>query len=223
MKYPRTYHLPNSEGLTKDDKLIPLHDLRAMQSKEVVVTEKMDGENTTITKDSTWARSLDSTHHVSRSWLKQFASTFQHEIPESYRLCGENLYAKHSIFYDSLPSYFLLFSVWDGTRCLSWDDTEEWAKLLGIEIAPVLYRGEWNKEKIEACFSDKSLYGPEQEGYVVRIADSFEHSPGEPFKWIAKWVRKDHVQANTHWMDTEITPNLLSHEPAKSYTSNGGQ
>ena len=45
-KYPRTYHLPFSPGFTSDDKV--LKDDSYFRGKEIVVTEKMDGENVSI-------------------------------------------------------------------------------------------------------------------------------------------------------------------------------
>lgn len=52
----------------------------------------------------------------SRDWIKALHGQIAHEIPEGWRLCGENLYARHSIAYDALPSYFTLFSIWDAVR-----------------------------------------------------------------------------------------------------------
>ena len=46
VKYPRTYHLPYSKGYTSDDKVLTSDN--QFQTMDVVVTEKMDGENTTI-------------------------------------------------------------------------------------------------------------------------------------------------------------------------------
>lgn len=43
IKYPRTPHLPFSEGMTKDDRV--WKDMHYFDQTEVVVTEKMDGEN----------------------------------------------------------------------------------------------------------------------------------------------------------------------------------
>ncbi|MEL7307213.1 MAG: RNA ligase family protein, partial [Pseudomonadota bacterium] len=41
-------------------------------------------------------------------------------------MCGENLYARHSISYNNLPSYFMAFSVWNElNQCLSWQDTKQ--------------------------------------------------------------------------------------------------
>ena len=57
-KYPRTPHLPFSPGGTKDDRR--LRDINCFVGKEVVVTEKMDGENTSIYRDYYHARSINS-------------------------------------------------------------------------------------------------------------------------------------------------------------------
>lgn len=42
-KYPRTYHLPWSPGVSEDDKTIS--DISIFRDSEVVVSEKLDGEN----------------------------------------------------------------------------------------------------------------------------------------------------------------------------------
>jgi hypothetical protein len=67
IKYPRTLHLPWSPGVSSDDRV--LHDLSCFTNKEVVVTTKMDGENTTLYADVFHARSIDGRHHSSRDWL----------------------------------------------------------------------------------------------------------------------------------------------------------
>lgn len=106
-KYPRTPHLPFSPGVGGDDKI--LKDLSTLRGRDCVVTLKMDGENTSLYTNGFHARSLDGRHHPSRDWLKAYYATFAHEIPQGWRICGENLYARHSLAYDALPSYFLGF------------------------------------------------------------------------------------------------------------------
>lgn len=201
-KYPRTRHAPWSRTIGDDDKVHT--SMEQFHGKEVVVTEKMDGENFSGYKDYYHARSLDSRQHESRNWIKQYFSTFQHNIPEGYRICGENLYAKHSIAYDNLESYFYGFSIWNEKNvALSWDETIEWFELLGIVPVPVLYRGIYDEDLI------KKLYNPNanMEGYVIRISDSI---PYEQFgQYVAKFVRKNHVTTNEHWMYSEIIPNKL--------------
>jgi len=206
-KYPRTYHLPWSLGSTSDDKI--LSSVNQFVGKEVVVTVKIDGENTSIYKDHIHARSLDSKNNVSRNWLKNFAQNFQQDIPEEYRLCGENLFAKHSINYKNLKSYFYLFSVWNKEICLDWDSTIEWASLLGVEVVPVIYRGLWDEKIIRDLYSEKFLDN-EMEGYVVRSTDSF--SIDDFSTNVAKFVRKNHVQTEDHWMNQDIVRNEIKKE-----------
>ncbi|WP_444997397.1 RNA ligase family protein [Aliikangiella sp. IMCC44359] len=123
-KYPRTPHLPWSPGATRDD--IRCVDSKIFEDRMVVVTEKMDGENATLYKNHMHARSIDSRHHPSRDWLKKFHASIAYNIPAGWRICGENLFAQHSIAYKNLSSYFYGFSIWnEDNDCLSWKDTLE--------------------------------------------------------------------------------------------------
>jgi len=91
-KYPRTPHLSFSSGINEDDVKLDRHSI--FNNCQVVVTEKLDGENTTLYRDYIHARSLDSRHHPSRAWVKALQASIGHEIPEGWRICGENLYAR---------------------------------------------------------------------------------------------------------------------------------
>lgn len=206
-KYPRTLHLPWSPGASDDDKI--LESVEHFQGREVVVTEKLDGENTSMYQDHYHARSTDSKNHPSRNFVKQIWGRVRHDIPFGYRLCGENVYAVHSIKYTALPEYFMLFTVYDPTNlCLSWDETVEWAKLLDLPAVPVLYRGVWDEEKVRACWTGKSLFGGDQEGYVVRVADAFPWA--DHHMHFAKYVRAGHVTTDEHWMSQPVVPNQLA-------------
>ena len=202
IKYSRTFHLPWSLGVTDDDKVIP--SVKIFEGRQVVVTEKMDGENTSMYSHAFHARSLDSKHHYTRDWVKQFWASIARDIPENWRVCGENMYAKHSIEYTNLESYFYGFSVWnEKNEALSWDDTLDWFKLLGITPVPVLYRGIWNEKVIKSLWNKGDTF----EGYVVRSEDSFAY---DDFKSnVAKFVRPNHVTTDTHWKFGVITPNKL--------------
>jgi len=198
-KYPRTYHLPWSDGKTSDDKTLP--NVSHFEDLDVVVTVKMDGENTTLYRDYFHARSLDGRDHPSRSWMKNFHSTFKHQIPENYRICGENLFAKHSIKYNNLKSYFYCFSVWVDEKCLSWEDTVSFCEFFGIITVPILYCGRFDEHLF------KNINIGDDEGYVVRNSNSFDY--GDFGKNVAKFVRKNHVQTNQHWQYSEIEKNVL--------------
>jgi len=202
-KYPRTPHLPWSPGSNSDDKI--LKDTSHFEGKRVVVTEKFDGENTSLYCDYLHARSIDSAHHPSRDWVKGYHACFSHFIPEGWRICGENLYATHSIEYSSLESYFLAFSIWDNEICLDYDQFEEWCGLLSLSTPQTLYLGLWDEDIIKNL--EKDLDTTRVEGYVVRLFDSFFYQ--DFHKSVAKWVRTGHVQTDKHWMFSKIVTNKV--------------
>lgn len=205
VKYPRTYHLPWSENIHDDDRM--LKSLDHFVGREVVVTVKMDGENTTMYSDGIHARSVDGRGHSSRDWVKNFHSTIAHDIPKDWRICGENMFAKHSIAYENLESYFYGFSIWNEyNECLTVDDTNTWFTLLGITPVEVLYRGIFD-EKIIRGLWDKSEW-ENCEGYLVRNTTKFSYRNFR--NNVAKFVREGHVQTVKHWMHGQaIVPNKL--------------
>jgi hypothetical protein len=201
-KYPRTPHVAWSPGIAADDLKQSKGSL--FDGKDVVVTEKMDGENTTMYSDYIHARSLSSMNHPSRNWVKQLHASLGLGIPTDWRICGENLYARHSIAYDELESYFYLFSVWnEHNECLSWDETVEWAQRLHLPLPKVLYKGVWDKKIIQSLRVD-----PERsEGYVIRLADRFTYE--EFGTSTAKWVRRNHIQTDDQWRHSKVITNTL--------------
>ena len=208
VKYPRTYHLAWSPGKTSDDRT--MEDPTAeFGEAEVVVTEKMDGENTTMYRDYLHARSIDYAPHRSRDYVKALHGRIAVDIPEGWRVCGENLYGVHSIAYEELPAYLLVFSIWnERNECLPWDETVLWATLLDLQAVPVLYRGPWNEAAVRALDNaTTSQLGGDREGYVVRLAGGFHYRAFR--RSVAKYVRKNHVQTDDHWKTQEVVPNKL--------------
>lgn len=205
VKYPRTPHLPWSEGATSDDKVVK--GVAQFEGRQVVVTEKMDGENTTMYRDQIHARSLDGKGGEDRAWVTQLWSQIRFDIPMGWRICGENLWACHSVHYTGLKSYFYGFSIWDeGNNALSWDDTAEYFGMLGIVSAPVIYQGVWDEAAIRSLSKGMNL--EQTEGYVVRLADSFHYDNFGAS--VAKFVRKGHVQTDKHWRTQKFVPNSLA-------------
>jgi len=210
VKYPRTYHFPWSENLQNDDRM--MDDVSNFIGKEVIVTIKKDGENTSCYFDGyVHARSIDSSNHPSRNYIKNILGSVYYELPEGWRICAENVYAKHSIKYMNLDSYLLVFSIWnEKNQCLSWDETVEWCELLGLKTVQPIYCGIWDEAKIKGLWETiKHGYDGEQfeEGYVVRVTDSFNY--GEFRKCVGKFVRKDHVQTHAFWLKQKLEPNEL--------------
>lgn len=217
IKYPRTPHLPYSPGASSDDKKLTQQQFESnFRSKFLVYSEKLDGENITMAQDWIHARSLDSLHHPSRDYLKSLWGRIRWMIPDGMRVHGEYLYAKHSIKYDQLPDYFVVFAVsWDNSGCedeadafLSVWDTEFWAESLGLPCARFLSVNIGFLERMSKS-GIRSLYNStgECEGFVVRNKEQFPVS--EFSQNAAKFVRANHVQTDQHWMYSEIKRNRL--------------
>jgi hypothetical protein len=204
IKYPRTFHFPWSPNLQNDDRM--LQSTEGWEGTEVVVTEKMDGEGTTFYHGDLHARSLEFEPRPDRTFIKAIHATVAHDIPEGYRICGENMTAVHSIRYTDLPSYFLMFNIWDGLTCLSWAETCEWAAMLGLWTVPLIYWGPYSDDLCkELC--DK-INPVTQEGLVVRPARAF-HMREYPYV-VGKCVRHKHVTTDQHWAKKAVEFNGLS-------------
>ena len=210
-KYPRTYHLPFSPGATSDDKKLSSSYFDLFRDREVVITEKLDGENSALTRENVYSRS----HTVpTRSpWsINLWGNTGIHwkikdAIGSKEILYGENLYGIHSIEYSHLPAYFFLFAIRDDERWYSWNEIVEYAALLDLPTVPELYRGTFNdqgqfEKMIENLVTQPSTFGHTREGVVVRIADEFPiiYCGEYNFQFnVAKYVRANHVQTDEHW------------------------
>lgn len=207
-KYPKTFHFSWSENLKNDDRMLPNDNI--FVGKEVVVTCKLDGECSGLSQKHCHARSLDGLDHPSRHWLKSFHGQLRHNIPKDWEIFGENLYACHSIFYPKLTTFFYVFGIVnDKGFFLSWDEMKEFCDILGIETVPLLWRGIWDIDKVKKCYPTHNYFSAEQEGYVVRTADSFDYNDFE--NNVGKFVRSDHIKTNKHWLKNWF-PNRLKDE-----------
>ena len=218
MKYPRTYHLPYSPGATKDDKKLQDDWFSWFMGEEIVITEKLDGENIHMNQKDCYARSDGA---PTRSpWSRNIWDPndglywkIKSLIGSNETLFGENLYGEHSIHYNKLKEYFHLFAANDGVNWYSWDSVKMFAAIIGIPHVPELWRGvvaDENSLKTLVDFYTKepSIYGDTREGVVIRITDSF---PLDDFKhYVCKWVRKDHVNTSIHWTKTWKVAKLIS-------------
>lgn len=204
IKYPKTFHFDFSDSLQNDDRR--LETLDSFKGRDVVVMEKLDGENSTIYKDYYHPRSVTDDGHPSRNWLKGFIPKFQYLMHDDFRICGENMYAEHSIRYENLDTFFYVFSVWGNfdNQCYDWDRTENICLNLGLKTVPVLYRGKFDYDLIKTIY--QGLDFNQQEGIVVRVSDEFHYDDFQTH--VAKAVRPKHVATDEHWKKT-WKPNKL--------------
>lgn len=201
-KYGRTYHLPWSPGTTSDDRISK--SVESLLGIDIVVTEKLDGENCGMTDGGVYARSHAT--FTTSAWSREVRALHKQEIENSLGegvfLFGENMEGIHSIEYLNLTSYFYIFGVRDNGIWIPWSKVEEYSYLLDLPTVPVLFRGKVETEKelkdlTEDLVSQPSALGGNREGIVVRNAGEFSN---EDFGTnVMKWVRKNHVKTDTHW------------------------
>lgn len=200
-KYNRTYHLPFSPGNTSDDKIAS--SVSNLLNTRIVITEKVDGENTAMTSSGVYARSH--AEFTKSGWSKevrQIHSLVKDSIPENMFIFGENMEGIHSIEYLNLDSYFYVFGIRENNLWYSWDEVEDWCYLLDLKHVPILFEGIIETEKqleeiVSSLVKGKSKLGGELEGIVIRKREQFFDS--EFSLNVQKWVRENHVTTDEHW------------------------
>lgn len=204
IKYPKTCHLPFSQKISSDDKILPNIDV--FKNKNIIITIKYDGENITLYQDYIHSRSLDFTNHSYRDWIKKFHSTLKYSIPTNWRICGEYLYATHKIKYNNLKSYFYGFSVYDEHNiCLSWDDTLYIFNQLNIIPVETIYQGIFDINHIENLLKNNIIL--QNEGFVIRNFSSFKYNDFNLN--VAKFVNKTFNNNNENFLHSKININTL--------------
>lgn len=154
IKYPRTRHVQGSRFQHGDHDLeaVPWSDL---SGRYLVVEEKMDGSNVGVSFDDEANILLQSRGHYLRGGprekqyelLKQWTACHSDSLycilGTRYVMYGEWLYAKHTIFYDALPHYFMEFDVLDteNNTFLSTTRRKELLKDLPVTSVRVLCEG----------------------------------------------------------------------------------
>lgn len=218
-KYPRTFHLPWSPGATSDDKR--LDSAKHFVGIPLVITEKLDGGNLCITKREVYARSHSTpVQGKMYSFAKTAQSIIGPHLDDGVSVFFEYCAWVHSIAYTDLPSYLLMIGARDDGETAgeeswwyNWDMPDSLnvvglaAELqmktgFNIPTVPDLWQGTVKSvEDLEAITTQfatqKSVYGPDREGIVVRTAQGFASFD----RSVAKWVRKDHVTSDEHWMN----------------------
>lgn len=146
-KYPRTYHLPWSEGATNDDRIS--HSIDSFLNTDIIITEKLDGENCGMTNNGVYARSH--TVFTTSPWSVEVRNIhnmyIRNNLTDGFFIFGENMEGIHSIEYTNLTSYFYIFAIRDNNIWLSWDDVEFYSKLLNLPTVPVLFKGSVDSEE----------------------------------------------------------------------------
>ena len=153
-KYPRTPHIEGSRLQPGDEDLsqIPFDGIKG---RYLVIEEKVDGANSAISFDAGGELLLQSRGHyltggyrerhynLMKQWATAHRDAFYQVLGSKYIMYGEWVYAKHTVFYDALPHYFLEFDILDRETGIFLDTQtrHEMLKDLPVVSVPVLGRG----------------------------------------------------------------------------------
>jgi hypothetical protein len=218
-RYPRTYHLPYSPGVTRDDRVMT-DGTQHLLGVPLVLTEKMDGSNVILRRDGVFSRAR---WHESMNPLRAVHAQIAYLIPEGLDVAGEWLFAVHSIRYDALRAWYQVFGVFDASRetFLAWADVERIAADLGLVTVPVLERDlrvddeNGLRELVERHMQGRSSQGAEREGVVVRAAGEIPLASFPAL--VGKYVRAGHVPEGVeHWSEGPWKKNSLAPQQAGS-------
>lgn len=247
-KYPRTRHVEGSRlqaGDVADDK--PIAELLG---QALVIEEKLDGANSALSFGPEGLRLQSRGHYLNggwrerhfdllKTWAYAHAHRFQPVLGQRYVMYGEWMYAKHTVFYDRLPHYFMEFDVLDQETgaFLSTDARRDLLTGLPVMPVPVLKTGEIGSVKALQDLVRPSLYkssewraalaaAAETSGsradMVDKQTEDSDLSEGLYLKLEVdgavrerfKFVRGDFLQAiasaEGHWQDRPILPNALA-------------
>lgn len=249
-KYPRTPHLEGSRLQPGDEDLsqIPFSCIRG---KRIVVEEKIDGANTAISFSESGELLLQSRgHYLTGGYrerhynlLKQWASVHKDilysVLSTRYILYGEWMYAKHTVYYNALPHYFLEFDIFDRQEQRFLDTRSRHAMLKNTPVVsvPVLAEGTFtDKDTLTALLGHSNYISGDHIAHLrdasrrlgldeerqCRETDNSSAMEGLYIKVEEagqvvdrmKFVRPSFLQtvelSETHWLDRPIIPNALA-------------
>ncbi|MBA3682923.1 MAG: RNA ligase family protein [Bacteroidetes bacterium] len=211
-KYGRTFHYPFSPGTTSDDRINYdyWNDISRLQN--VIHTEKLDGENNCLNKYGVFARSHAApTVSPWTSFLREKWNFLKNDLGD-YEIFGENLYAIHSIQYQSIEEHFFVFGVRENDEWLSWEETKFVASAFDMPVVPVLQECDDLSDKIlfeknilelvkqPGTFGSVDIQSGKSctmEGVVTRNKNNY--SVADFQQNVFKYVRKGHVKTDEHW------------------------
>ncbi len=248
-KYPRTPHIQGSRLQPGDEDLdsVPFSEIA---NEYVVVEEKVDGANAAISFDAQGRLLLQSRGHyltggsrerhfnLFKQWANSHHAALWDVLGDRYILYGEWLYAKHTVFYDRLPHYFLEYDLLDlsSQQFLSTAARRELLATLPLVSVPVLFTGKLQSHKQLVSLLQQSHFI--ETGHIERLRQLCLEQGLDPDRSIQqtnqsllmeglyikvetaelivaryKYVRADFLttilQADSHWLSRPIIPNQL--------------
>lgn len=130
-------HAQISLGTTSDDRFMPNGYVKSFAKMgQLILTEKLDGQNNCFNKHGVFARSH--TAPSNHPWDKPLRDRWKliKDDLKNLEIFGENMFGIHSIAYSKLESYFYVFAVREKDTWLSWEEVKFYASLLDFPTVP---------------------------------------------------------------------------------------
>jgi len=215
IKWPKTFRILVSQIDVKGKHFLSDKETKLLLAGEVILTEKIDGANTGIIKVKDGFRLqkrgslVGQSEHIQFGAFKAWSNsnyTKLIQLPENTILYGEWCFARHTIFYDKLPDYFLAFALYD-VKSNILKPRDEMTKLcnnIGLSYVPEIARGYFEKNDLFNYIPNVSNFGNlKAEGIVIeKIKD------GSRGKIVREEFVKD-MEEDEHWSSKTITKNKL--------------
>ncbi len=194
LKYPRTPHIEGSR-LGVGDEDIPRIPFNTLRGLNLAVEEKVDGANCAISFSASGELLLQSRGHFLRGggreeqfalfklWASSIQGMLYDMLGSRYVMYGEWMYAKHAIFYDALPHYFLEFDIYDKEGGFFLDTASRRKILEGSPIvsAPTLFVGRLqSKDKLLSFITDSPFISENASRALSEQALSLGINPDSP-------------------------------------------
>ena len=217
-KFPSTPHLALlGDADVRHDKVMTASERNEFLRHESVVEEKIDGANLGISFDfdgNIRAQNRGAYLELPGSgqwkklaeWLTPRTETFFEHLFDRYILFGEWCYARHTVFYDRLPDWFLGFDIYDRekSRFLSCGRRDELFRTIRIYPVPIIRCGHFTLSELSELLLQSMLGDHPAEGICLR---------SDRGGWLvqrAKLVYPAFIQSiEQHWSRKNIEPNQL--------------
>ena len=215
IRFPRTPHLAVLGTVNvRDDKVMSPQAARTFLEEDVIVEEKVDGENLglSVLDGRLVAQSRGSYVELGgtsfrglAAWLHLRASRIARELGEDLVLFGEWCAVRHSVPYDALPDWLLVFDVYDHRSRAFWklDERDLLAEALQLARVPRLATGRFDLADLRRLLGTSRLGATPMEGLVLRQTQRPDRR--------AKLVRPEFLQAiGEHWRSGPVELNRLA-------------
>lgn len=223
-RFPHTPHLAwLGKGEPRDDKVLSHAEAASLLSGPIVVEEKLDGANLGVSLDAAGNLRLQNRGQYLQppyqgqfarvaAWLQVHADALFDALTPELVIFGEWCAARHSLSYDQLPDWWLVFDVYDRTAGQFWCVERRNALVTshGMTTVPALARSRFALQDLVTLVNNRpsSYRDGALEGIVVRSEDAHWTSAR------AKLVRADFVQQiGEHWRTRALEWNQLAAHP----------